>query len=490
MRSRWGFLLGRRKAPLAQTGGDSDVKAAPMHEVGQRNELLHVRFSYMADRLEDLKSLSDEFHELSKPIEEIVEELPRNKARILEMEALLSRELQESQRAKSELREIAEKHLLAANENSGLINRSRALQEALDRSETTRDGHQIRLAELAKLFANSQQQLTAEADNRQRVENEFGVLTAELTESRDTLKALEDINERQVERNHQLDRELHRVQGVVEKQVLSVVDLQARNSELERVAQERTQDLAQLHHRIENDHTERQRSENGMQLSISALQAERSSLALRVDALQARLDGSEQMLAQTREQLAEKDAAVRQAEEAIWSAERERGSLSREVAVLGQNSSNAASQLEESQRLAENLSKRCDMLSKALAAKDAALENAVDKARLRSERVDQLTKRFEQEKSVLEAAHRRLLEELENEKAERTLAQGALKIARESRASLQRLNESLKRQNRSILTAVDSGMTADDRPDVGVEDSSNVSKFAPPPRDRHGPDPS
>jgi crescentin len=128
------------------------------------------------------------------------------------------------------------------------------------------------------------------------------------------------------------------------------------------------------------------------------------------------------------------------------------------------------------------------MLAKALAAKDAALENAVDKARLRSERVDQLTKRFEQERAVLETAHRRLLEELENERAERTLAQGALKIARESRASLQRLNESLKRQNRSIRTAADAEIVADDRPDTGVEDSTNVSKFVPPPRDRHGPD--
>ena len=60
-----------------------------------------------------------------------------------------------------------------------------------------------------------------------------------------------------------------------------------------------------------------------------------------------------------------------------------------------------------------------------------------------------LTQRFEQDRLALEAVNRRLIEELQNEKAERTLAQGALDIARESRAALQRQNESLKRASRS-----------------------------------------
>jgi crescentin len=488
MNSTWGFLFGRREA-AAENAVLSTNKAAPLHEVGQRNELLHVRLSYMADRLEDLKSLADEFQDVSRPIEEIVEELPRAKARILEVEALLSREITESQKAKSELREITDRYSIVANENSGLANKTRLLQDAMGRSEIARDGQQIKLVELGKLLSNAQQQLTGEADNRQRLDAEIVLLTTELVDSRDALKAFEESAARHAESVHRLEREQQRLQGVVEKQLLSVVDLEARNGELEKAVQDRSQELAQLRHRIDIDHAEHQKSQNGLQNTISALHAERSSLALQVDALQSRLAGSEQLLAQTREHLSEKDAAVRMADDTIRVAERERSALARQVTVLGQNSSHTFNQLEESQRTAENLSKRCDMLSKALAAKDAALENAVDKARSRSERVEELTKRFEHERVVLEAAHRRLVEELENERAERNIAQGALKIARESRSSLQRLNESLKRANRSIRSSPDAETPIHvNAPDIASDESSNVSRFAPPSRDRPMPE--
>ena len=65
-----------------------------------------------------------------------------------------------------------------------------------------------------------------------------------------------------------------------------------------------------------------------------------------------------------------------------------------------------------------------------------------------SERIDQLTKRFEQERSTLEAANRRLTEELQNEKAERSLIQGALEIARESRTKIQKKYVALRKKTR------------------------------------------
>ena len=65
-----------------------------------------------------------------------------------------------------------------------------------------------------------------------------------------------------------------------------------------------------------------------------------------------------------------------------------------------------------------------------------------------TERIDQLTKRFEQERSTLEATNRRLTEELQNEKAERSLVQGALEIARESRIKIQKKYVALRKKTR------------------------------------------
>lgn len=88
------------------------------------------------------------------------------------------------------------------------------------------------------------------------------------------------------------------------------------------------------------------------------------------------------------------------------------------------------------------------MLNKAIAAKDFQIESSDNKVASLSERIDQLTKRFEQDRSTLEAANRRLTEELQNEKAERSLIQGALEIARESRIKIQKKYVSLRQKTR------------------------------------------
>ena len=79
----------------------------------------------------------------------------------------------------------------------------------------------------------------------------------------------------------------------------------------------------------------------------------------------------------------------------------------------------------ELQRSRIELQERVEMLNKAIAAKDFQIESSDNKVASLSERIDQFTKRFDQERSTLEAANRRLTEELQNEKAERSLIQGA-----------------------------------------------------------------
>ena len=86
------------------------------------------------------------------------------------------------------------------------------------------------------------------------------------------------------------------------------------------------------------------------------------------------------------------------------------------------------------------------MLSKALSAKEALLESANRKIANLSGRIEQINTRFEQERASLEVANRRLIEELQSEKAERSLAQGALDIARNSRSKLLTQYTALKRQ--------------------------------------------
>jgi crescentin len=76
------------------------------------------------------------------------------------------------------------------------------------------------------------------------------------------------------------------------------------------------------------------------------------------------------------------------------------------------------------------------MLERAMVAKDAQIEQANSRAAALSEQIAAITARSEQEHATLENANRKLIEQLQNEKAERALVQGALSIARSSREKL------------------------------------------------------
>ena len=125
------------------------------------------------------------------------------------------------------------------------------------------------------------------------------------------------------------------------------------------------------------------------------------------------------------------------------------------------------------------------MLSKALAAKEAAMEQSQTRVNALADRMEHLGRRHEGEKAELQAANRRLVEELQNERSERALAQGALDIARETRASLQKQHEALKRAVRNLHGVDPAALlglsTPESKPDRAGE--SNVTPFAPPERD-------
>ncbi len=66
-----------------------------------------------------------------------------------------------------------------------------------------------------------------------------------------------------------------------------------------------------------------------------------------------------------------------------------------------------------------------------------------------AERIDEITARFKEERSELESANRRLMENVQSERSERALAQGALEISRESPAKIQKQLTALRQKGRT-----------------------------------------
>ncbi|WP_156419461.1 chromosome partitioning protein ParA [Aureimonas sp. AU12] len=452
---------------------------APLDGIGQRNEMLRVRITEMSERLGELRTLTDDFSMLIDPIEAIAEELPKAKGRILELEAILAQEMDTGQALRREVDSLLGRYSAAASDLSTSTARTARLETLMREQETAFDEQRLTLREKSTHANALERQLLAEVEQNQSLALEVKTLRAEAQISDQALSEAERMLGEIGEQRHLLDGENRRLQAMAEEHSAEIVALSARSEDLDQQVDIHLQTIATLEAQVAHEQSARQKAVAQHEIDLGALKTERSSSVMRVEALTARLAATDQILAQVRNQLREREETMRSAERANKEAIAERSTFERRIESMKTETARLAAHLQESQKGRGDLESRCDMLVKALAAKDASLESVTTRANNLSDRVEALTLRFEQDRLALEATNRRLIEELQNEKAERTLAQGALDIARESRAALQRQNETLKRATRSRHGDAPSHGEADYET-VREERASNVRPFAAP----------
>jgi crescentin len=103
----------------------------------------------------------------------------------------------------------------------------------------------------------------------------------------------------------------------------------------------------------------------------------------------------------------------------------------------------------ESTESRTELAERCEMLTKAIAAKESLLQRSDHRTGMLLDRIDQLTRKFEDDRNALETKNKKLWEELQREKSERALAQGALETARRTRIEVEREFARIQRSRRA-----------------------------------------
>lgn len=494
MASAWSFLTGRTNqdgddrpsrrapgldaAPLVKDDAHVEARVSrPFDNLGQRNELLRVRFSQMIDRLEDLKSLSDDFSQIAEPLEAIVVELPKAKARVMEVEALLSREIDNGQALRREVDNLTTNLAAMTSDFANGAAFSRKIESDLARRDATTAEQKLLLDDKTALISNIERQLADAVDQRETVAAELSLQRAENEANQHSVQKLELSLQTESDQRRMFEKEAKRLQKNFSEQIGNISALEAKLNDAVQQRDVSKENLSALEMRVSEERALRQNLVNEHDAELMVVSSERTSLGLKVDALTSRLTTTDEILTNIRRQLREKDEVLRTAERSSKDAMIERITVDRRMEGLKADLSHHMSQAQDAQRSRQEFEDRCDMLTKALAAKDASLENAETKVSSLSDRLDGLTKRFENDRMALEAANRRLIEELESERADRTLAQGALEIARENRMTLQRQNETLKRAARVNALRSDPEDDAADKRSDGSP-ASNVSFLA------------
>ncbi|WP_165937778.1 chromosome partitioning protein ParA [Methylobacterium segetis] len=422
----------------------------PLDAIGQRGEVVRMRIGEMIERLEDLKTLQDDFSAVLEPLVAISDELPRATMRLAEVEALFAKEQQSALSARREASDLTVKTSALTSDLAAMTTEVARLESGIHSRDIELEQLRVIARDKGLAAENFERQLAAEAEQTKALSGENKALRLEAQAVDQALSRSEHDLAEARERLAIADQDNRRLQLLCEEQEARLADTAARYGALRGEADSERERLLAVEADLASELAARQKNDAQHEAEISASRTERASLTMKLEAAANRAATTEQLLAQLRGQLREKDEALRVAERIAKEAAIERSTSDRRVDAMQADLTRQTERLLEAQRLRSELDNRCDMLTKALAAKDVAIEQATSRAAMLSERIDQHSRRREAEVHELETANRRLMEDLQSERSERALAQGALDIARESRIALQKQCEALKRNARNV----------------------------------------
>lgn len=421
---------------------------AALDSVGQKNELIRVRFANLIDRLEEIRSLKDDFALLSEPVNDLIRTYPQIQSRLLETEAVLKQETETTSSLRRELGELSSTQARMSDDLSATVSQLRKAEAKVREQESLLEDLRLSVKDKEAIVADLENQLSIETERARNITEENQALRLEAQEADQTVARAERELIETRERNGLLDHEVKRLQKVAEEQNYRLSSLTNRYGELETQLEATRQRASELETKLMAEQVLRQRLETQLDSERSSHQTDLSALDMKIEGLNSRLGATDKILAHTRDQLRDKNEALRGVERSLKETTIEKNTLERRLEATQQEVERQVAMVNELQRSRIELQERVEMLGKAIAAKDFQIESSDNKVASLSERIDQLTKRFEQERSTLEAANRRLTEELQNEKAERSLVQGALEIARESRTKIQKKYVALRQKTR------------------------------------------
>jgi crescentin len=366
----------------------------------------------------------------------------------MEAEAVLRQETDTTVALRREVSELTSAQARLTDDLSSALSQLRKAEAKGREQESLLEDLRLGLKDKEAVIGDLENQLAIETERARNITEENQALRLEAHEADQTVARAERELIETRERNGLMDHEVKRLQKLTEEQNYRLSSLTNRYGELETLLEASRQRASELETKLMGEQVTRQRLETQVEAERSSHKTDLSALDMKIEGLNSRLSATDKILAHTRDQLRDKNEALRGVERGLKETTIEKNTLDRRLEASQQEVERQTSLVNELQRSRLELQERIEMLNKAMAAKDFQIESSDTKASNLAERMDQFVKRSEQERNTLEAAVRRLTEELQNEKAERSLIQGALEIARESRTKIQKKYVSLRKKTR------------------------------------------
>lgn len=443
---------------ISHTRNDHSAELIPadlIESVGRENEGLRHRCEEVVRKVEEAATLRQDLSAVFGHVDLILKDLERTKTALAQRTAALAAERDSGNDLRARHRQLIGDHEQLRGEHVSVVGeRQKHINLAVE-SEAQISSLQEALAEKSRLFSESARRgdadrerlaqsdidLRAAREEMQRADDLIFSLQSDLSAARDHATLVEEDNKtlqvnlndarQQIARLARKDNEAHALLAA-HKQRVDDLELMVNS---ERVEHGKTRGLWQ------SESTSR-RSD------VTALQG-------RLDAVTSRAEANDRLLAEARSLMHSKIEELRKAERRIQELQTASAPLESRLQTFEQENKALATRLAEIETHHKALTEHSEGLSKSVRARESDAGSWKQKLEALSDRFHIEMNRYEEERERFNQTISKLGEQLEKEKLDRAMAEGALEVARRQRQAQSSLGSAARaREAAGVFTPV------------------------------------
>ena len=408
------------------------------HRIGGDNEALRALMVDIGRRIEALDDLREKFGQIVDPIDHSLRSLEREKFDNIGLRNTLAEVRTGYDVLRNEFKELGKKLAASETEAERLRYELNQAQASVGTLETTRVELTNELEPARTKLAELEQQLAREIAAARILKDHSDALAAHGAAGDKRVAELEgelgSVREQLVLReneNRSLQNSLDQIVGENSR-------MSRRLAESDAAADKARHQHEQLKTALAAAEAERAKLAAAIEEANEKRQTETNTLNTRLEATSSRALAAEKLLAEVRQSLLARTEENNAAERKMADATVARNATDKKLELLQSSHQVKERQIHELEQLRNKLVDRTNALMATVKARDTALLRAEERVVLLGERVAQLEAATEANMAKHHETVEDLNTQLQCERMERTVAEGALKKARSSYADLQR----------------------------------------------------
>ena len=431
---------------------DEELFSAIGAQMGSENETLRNLLLDANAKIGELDVIKDAVSKLVDPVSKTLRTIEAEKSEKLALQTVLNNTRTAYGKLRNELAEYEKKFAASQSACEDLRHDLATTQNLLRTAEATRAEIAIDIAARKAQIADLEARLAQETGESTALREENRRLDERLSAAEKRVIALESDLHNTRQRLLMAEDEKRAQQDLLDKAGAEAARLARRLAETEAALNAAHGRLRHVEANFAELSLERSRLAGALDEANERSEHERANQRTRFEALQARAAASEKLLGEAREHLLARAEEIRDYDRRLRATALERDDLQGRVTELQSERTTRESELQELDQAKTTLIERSAALARAFTAKEAALERAEHAIAALNQRLESMESAHAAEKVAAEQTIEELKAALKREQLERSVADGALEIARKDFARVAREVMALQR-NQSALEA-------------------------------------